>query len=79
MRNIVPPILVLILFLLIWSVAAKIYDMDFLLPGPLKVAEAFITDIDMVFTGAWITFQQALYGYLLPIVIGITSPIFLNS
>ena len=73
MRNIVPPILVLILFLLIWSVAAKIYDMDFLLPGPFKVAEAFVTDIDMVFTGAWITFQEALYGYLLAIVIGITS------
>ena len=73
MRNIVPPILVLILFLLIWSVAAKIYDMDFLLPGPFKVAEAFVTDIDMVFTGAWITFQEAHYGYLLAIVIGITS------
>ncbi len=47
--------------------------MDFLLPGPFKVAEAFVTDIDMVFTGAWITFQEALYGYLLAIVIGITS------
>ena len=73
MKNIIPPILVLVLFLLIWSLGAKIYDMNFLLPGPLKVAEAFVTDIDMVFTGAWITFQEALYGYLLAIVIGITS------
>ena len=62
MRNIVPPILVLIIFLLVWSFAAHLYDMVFLLPGPLKVAEAFVTDIDMVFTGAWITFQEAFMG-----------------
>jgi len=72
-KNIVPPILVLILFLLFWSFGAKMYDMDFLLPGPLTVGKAFITDIDMVVGGAWITFQEALYGYLLAITIGIVS------
>lgn len=72
-KNIVPPILVLILFLLFWSFGAKMYDMDFLLPGPLTVGKAFITDIDMVIGGAWITFQEALYGYLLAITIGIVS------
>ena len=72
-KNIVPPILVLILFLLFWSFGAKMYDMDFLLPGPLTVGKAFITDIDMVVGGAWITFQEALYGYLLAIGIGIFS------
>ena len=72
-KNIVPPILVLILFLIVWSLGARVYDMDFLLPGPWTVAKAFVTDIDMVVTGAWITFQEALYGYLLAIGIGIIS------
>ena len=72
-KNITPPILVLIIFLLVWSIAAHIYDLAFLLPGPMLVAEAFVTDFDMVIGGLWITFQEALYGYLLAISIGIIS------
>ena len=69
-KKILPPILVLIIFLAIWSLGAKIYDMAFLLPGPLTVAEAFIKDFQLVIGGLWITFQEALYGYLLAITIG---------
>ena len=71
-KNILPPILVLIIFLLVWSIGAHLYNMAFLLPNPLQVAQAFATDIDMVIGGLWITFQEALYGYLLAISIGIT-------
>ena len=72
MKNILPPILVLIIFLLVWSIGAHLYNMAFLLPNPLQVAQAFAADIDMVIGGLWITFQEALYGYLLAISIGIT-------
>ena len=71
MKNFIPPFIVLILFLSIWSIAAHLYNMAFLLPNPLQVAQAFVTDIDMVIGGLWITFQEALYGYLLAISIGI--------
>ena len=71
-KKILPPILVLILFLGIWSLGAKIYDMAFLLPGPVTVAGAFIKDFQLVIGGLWITFQEALYGYLLAIIIGMT-------
>ena len=73
MKNIIPPILVLIIFLLVWSFGAHLYSMPFLLPNPLEVFEAFILDFDMVIGGLWITFQEALYGYLLAIFIGVTS------
>ena len=72
MKNIIPPILVLVIFLIVWSIGAHLYNMAFLLPNPLQVAQAFATDIDMVIGGLWITFQEALYGYLLAISIGIT-------
>ena len=72
MKNFIPPIIVLILFLAVWSIAAHLYNMAFLLPNPLQVAQAFVADIDMVIGGLWITFQEALYGYLLAISIGIT-------
>ena len=73
MKNIVPPILVLIIFLLVWTFVAHLYNMSFLLPNPLEVFEAFIQDIDLIITSLWITFQEALYGYLTAIIIGITS------
>ena len=72
MKNILPPILVLVFFLAIWSIGARIYNMAFLLPGPMLVAEAFVTDIDMVIEGAKITLQEAFTGFILAIVIGIT-------
>ena len=72
MKNILPPILVLVFFLAIWSIGSRIYNMAFLLPGPMLVAEAFVTDIDMVIEGAKITLQEAYTGFILAIVIGIT-------
>ena len=71
-NKVLPPILVLIVFLFGWSFGASLYNMPFLLPNPLEVAQAFVTDFDMIVGGLWITFQEALYGYLLAISIGIT-------
>ena len=71
MKNTIPPILVLILFLSVWAIGAKLYDMAFLLPGPMLVAQAFVTDMDMVIEGATITFREALIGYLLAITLGV--------
>ena len=72
-KNIILPFSVLVIFLLVWSVAASLYDMVFLLPGPMKVVEAFIEDFHIIIVGAWITLREALFGYLLAITIGITS------
>ena len=73
MKKILPPILVLVIFLLVWFVGASLYNMSFLLPNPFEVAQAFVTDFELIVGGLWITFQEALYGYLLAISIGITS------
>jgi len=71
MKNLIPPILVLVLFLAVWSVGAKIYDLVFLLPGPMTVAKAFINDFTIILQGAIITFKEALTGYLLAITLGV--------
>ena len=72
-NKVLPPILVLIVFLFTWSLGASLYNMPFLLPNPFEVAQAFVSDFDLIVGGLWITFQEALYGYLLAISIGITS------
>ena len=73
MKKISPPILVLVIFLLVWTFGTHLYGMPFLLPNPLEVAQAFVSDFELIVGGLWITFQEALYGYLLAISIGITS------
>ena len=72
-KNIAPPLLVLMLFLAIWSFAAHLYDMVFLLPGPMTVALAFVYDFEIIIEGVTITLREALTGYILAIIIGITS------
>ena len=72
-NKVLPPILVLIVFLFTWSLGASLYNMPFLLPNPFEVAQAFVSDFDLIVGGLWITFQEALYGYLLAISIGISS------
>jgi len=72
-KNIAPPLLVLMLFLAIWSFAAHLYDMVFLLPGPMTVALAFVSDFEIILEGVTITLREALTGYILAIIIGITS------
>ena len=72
-KNIAPPLLVLILFLAIWSFAAHLYDMVFLLPGPMTVALAFVSDFEIILEGVAITLREALTGYILAIIIGIIS------
>ena len=39
----------------------------------LEFFEHVVTDFDMIVGGLWITFQEALYGYLLAISVGISS------
>ena len=71
-KKVLPPILVLVLFLAIWSFGAKLYDMVFLLPGPMIVAKTFISDFDIILQGAIITLREAFTGYILAITLGIT-------
>ena len=70
-----PPILVLIIFLLVWSGFSNfIYaDMAFLLPSPLIVVQSFISNFGDIFDAAMMTLSEALSGFLLAISIGITS------
>lgn len=70
-----PPLLVAVIFLVIWATLAHtVYaGKSFLLPGPLEVAQAFVAERADIFAAAMITMREALSGYLAAIVIGITS------
>ena len=71
-KKIIPPVLILALFLGSWHVGALIYDMAFLLPTPFAVAKQFIADFDIIMIGLAQTFTAAFTGYIIATVLGIT-------
>ena len=71
-KKILPPALILALFLASWGIGAKVYDMAFLLPGPWLVAQTFKSEFEIIMQGLRITFSAAFTGYVIAIVIGIT-------
>ena len=70
-KKIVPPVLILVLFLGSWHVGALIYNMAFLLPTPYAVLQTFIQDFNIIMIGLAQTFQAAFTGYIIAIAIGI--------
>ena len=71
-KKIIPPILILVLFLGSWHVGALMYDMAFLLPTPLAVAQQFIADFDIIMTGLSLTFRAAFTGFIIAALLGIS-------
>ena len=70
-KKIIPPVLILVLFLGSWHVGALIYNMAFLLPTPYAVLQTFIQDFNIIMIGLAQTFQAAFTGYIIAIAIGI--------
>ena len=70
-KKIIPPVLILVLFLGSWHIGALIYNMAFLLPTPYAVLQTFIQDFNIIMIGLAQTFQAAFTGYIIAIAIGI--------
>jgi NitT/TauT family transport system permease protein len=71
-KKLIPPLSILILFFGSWHIGALFYDMEFLLPTPVRVAETFVTDFSVIMTGLGITVRAALTGYIIACMLGIT-------
>ena len=71
-KKIIPPILILALFLGGWHIGAVLYNMAFLLPTPYAVAQIFVSDFNIIMIGLKQTFTAAFTGYIIATVLGIT-------
>ena len=78
-KKIIPPILILALFLGGWHLGALIYDMAFLLPTPYAVLQIFIQDFNIIMIGLKQTFQAAFTGYIIATVLGIAVATIMSS
>lgn len=71
LNKVFPPIIILILFFACWQIASFYYDMKFLLPGPINVFETFLIDYSIILQGAFITFREAITGFIIATLIGL--------
>jgi NitT/TauT family transport system permease protein len=66
------PILVTALLLVIWEVAADLFNIPtYLFPAPSVIMRAGIDNAPLLLREAWITSVEIMLGYLLSIVVGI--------
>jgi NitT/TauT family transport system permease protein len=66
------PILVTALLLVIWEVAADLFNIPtYLFPAPSVIMRAGIDNASLLLREAWITSVEIMLGYLLSIVVGI--------
>jgi putative hydroxymethylpyrimidine transport system permease protein len=78
LRALVPPVLLVLVLLGLWELAAR-WDVlanlleieDFLVPAPSQIAEALWEDRDLLADNAWVTIQEIVLGFLLAAVVGI--------
>lgn len=70
-KKILPPAIILFLFLGSWHVGALWYNMAFILPTPYVVAKTFVADFDIIMIGLGLTFEAAFTGYIIAVLIGL--------
>lgn len=66
------PIIVILLFLIIWQVSIKIWKIDeWLLPGPISIFKEGINSFDTLLPHIGSTIQLTIYGFIVGTVLGL--------
>lgn len=78
--RIVIPVVMLVLLLAVWQAYVTIAGVPhYILPSPVRVSEALVTDWPMLSWALWITVQTTLMALILALVGGVALAIFLSQ
>lgn len=79
-RIILPPTVALLGAVLLWEIVVRVSGIaPTMLPGPLRVWQAFLESQAPLWRAAWISAQAAIAGFLLAGFLGVIAAIFLSS
>ena len=74
LRMVLPPVIVFVLFVSVWQAGIFVAKVpEFLIPSPVRVADAFVEHRSELLTATWSTAKAALAGFCLSLVIGCAS------
>lgn len=73
------PAIVILLLLIVWQLISSFQLVPtFLLPSPLSVVTAFVSDFSLLMSNAWVTFLEAFWGLLLGVCGGLLIAILMD-
>jgi NitT/TauT family transport system permease protein len=76
-RLLLPPLLVALGVLAVWQVFVQAFDIkQFLLPAPTQIVSTFFSIYPKLVAQGWITFQNALWGFVVGCGAGIVTGLF---
>ncbi len=80
MRNKLPAVAAIVGLLLLWQlVSVTGLVPSFMLPGPIKVVRAFISDFPLLLENSAVTLTEAFYGLALGVLLGFISAVLMDA
>ena len=66
------PVAAVALAVIVWDLAIRAFDIrPFILPPPLAVVEAIVSDLPRLMGDSWVTLQEVLAGFALSVAVGV--------
>ncbi|SMO84547.1 ABC transporter permease [Melghirimyces algeriensis] len=79
LRRILPPVLTVILFLIVWEAGVRLSGIeDWLLPAPSGIAISFAESWELVQRHTWPTLQEATLGFVLGIGVALLLAVLID-
>ena len=80
MRKKALPYISIIILLVIWEIAVKVFELpSYLLPPPSEIARVMVERVQDLLKHSWITAYEMLMGYFLAIVVAIPMAIAITA
>ena len=77
--KVVRPIMIAAGLIILWQVLVSLTEIEhFILPSPLRVANALIDRFDLILEHSWITLAEILLGLLFGTILGSISALFMG-
>jgi len=71
-KSVAYPALGVVLFLALWQMYVVLFKVPLaMLPTPLQIAHSFVDDRVALFSQAWVTLLECVYGFVLAFVVGV--------
>ena len=80
LKNKLPSIIAVVALLLIWQFVCTIGLVPpFMLPSPVKVLQAFVEELPLLFENSIVTLQEAFIGLFLGVIVGFITAVLMDT
>jgi NitT/TauT family transport system permease protein len=72
LARILVPLLVGLAFLIAWEAVVRVFGVrEFILPGPVRIAESFVANFGSLMSSLWVTLSVTVAAFLLAVIGGV--------